>query len=317
MADPRSSFDGTHLLFAARSQQQSDWQIYESDADGTNARPITHCAGDCTQAEYLPGGRIVYTERGAGSVWGSSTVMVARLDGSDAHAITFGPGDFQVVRVLHNGRILLVANAPLTEAGLQHPQQALYQMRPDGSGLYRLPQTVAQQMQKEQSPAPVPLPGIFPQRYAPRPVPLLYPSILHLQSKTGRMLCLNAYPTLDAPNGKFVTVIAQVRVLTLGKDGRERILGNAPVEQDGSFYLTVPADTPVRFALLAKNGAVIHEQKSWIWARAGEDRGCAGCHENPALAPENHWPLALKRFDTPTPLGTAAGMVPVHKDGRQ
>ncbi len=316
MADPRSSFDGTHLLFAARSQQPSNWQIYESDADGSNARPITHCAGDCTQAEYLPGGRIVYTERGAGSMLGSSTVMVARLDGSDAHAITFGPGDFQVVSVLHNGRILLAANAPLAKADIRHPQRALYQMRPDGSGLYRLPQAVAQQMQREQSPAPVQLPGIFPQRYAQRPVPLLYPSILHLESKTGRMLCLNAYQTLDAPGGKFTAVIAQVRVLTLGKDGHERVLGNAPVETDGSFYLTVPADTPVRFALLAKNGALIHEQKSWIWARPGEDRGCAGCHENPALAPENHWPLALKRFDTPTPLGTEAGMVNVHKDGR-
>jgi hypothetical protein len=28
-----------------------------------------------------------------------------------------------------------------------------------------------------------------------------------------------------------------------------------------------------------------------------------GCHENKAIAPENRWPLALKRFDTPTPLG--------------
>jgi len=75
------------------------------------------------------------------------------------------------------------------------------------------------------------------------------------------------------------------------------------VEKDGSFYIAVPPDRPVRFELLDANGAVIRAQQSWIWSRPGEERGCVGCHENKAIAPENRWPLALKRFDTPTPLG--------------
>jgi hypothetical protein len=320
VADPRPSFDGTHLLFAAQTGQQNHWQIFESSADGSNKRQITHCAGDCMQAEYLPGGQIVYTARQPGS--GASAIWVARLDGSDAgsdaHPVTFGPGNFQLVRVLRSGRLLLAANAPLMDAASKNPQRALYQMRPDGSGLYRLPQAVALRLaQPEQPAAPTLLPGVFPQRYAAHPAPLLYPSILHLQSKTGRMLCLNAYQTMDATTGRIAGTIAQVRVLALGKDGRQRILGNAPVEQDGSFYLTVPADMPVRFALLDARGAVLHEQTSWIWARPKEDRGCAGCHENPAFAPENHWPLALKRFDTPTPVGAEAGISPAHKDDKR
>jgi len=34
----------------------------------------------------------------------------------------------------------------------------------------------------------------------------------------------------------------------------------------------------------------------------GEQHGCPGCHGDKALAPENRWPLTLKRFDTPTAL---------------
>jgi hypothetical protein len=75
------------------------------------------------------------------------------------------------------------------------------------------------------------------------------------------------------------------------------------VEKDGSFYVAVPANLPVRFQLLDAGGETIHEQRGWVWARPGEERGCAGCHESKALTPENRWPLALKRFDTPTPLG--------------
>jgi hypothetical protein len=48
---------------------------------------------------------------------------------------------------------------------------------------------------------------------------------------------------------------------------------------------------------------LIRAQRSWIWARPGEDMGCAGCHDDKAQAPANHWPMALNRFDTPIVLG--------------
>jgi hypothetical protein len=105
--------------------------------------------------------------------------------------------------------------------------------------------------------------------------------------------------------GRLVGRIAKVRVLALEQPGnRERIVGDAPVESDGSFYATVPADAPIRFELLGATGKMLHAQQSWIWVRNGEDRGCQGCHDSPALAPENHFPMALRRFDTPTPLGS-------------
>lgn len=314
-ADMRPSWDGTHVLYAAPGKQGAAWQVWERDADGSAARQVTHCAADCTQAEYLPDQQIVYTAKNTDGAWGASSIFVSRLDGSDAHPITFGPGDFQVVCVLHNGRILLAANAPLTTVGKTKAQRVLYQIRPDGSGLYRLPPSVAQRYtQEEQLRTSKISAGQVSASAATRAVPLRYPSILHLELKTGRMLCLNATQTIDTHSGRRAGSITQVRVLALARDGRERILGSAPVEPDGSFYMTVPANMPVRFQLLNTQGTVLHEQKSWIWTRPGEDRGCAGCHENPAVAPENHWPLALKRLDTPTPVGTTTAHV--QKDGK-
>jgi len=146
-----------------------------------------------------------------------------------------------------------------------------------------------------------------------RQTPRYYWSILHPDSKTGRVICLNAYLSADAPGGHLGRRIAHVRVLTLEQgDGRVHVLGEAPVETDGSFYIMVSADRPIRFELLDAKGTVIRAQRSWIWARPGEDAGCLGCHEDKALVPENHWPLALKRLDTPFPLGVSVGPQPAH-----
>ena len=83
------------------------------------------------------------------------------------------------------------------------------------------------------------------------------------------------------------------------------VLGEAPIEEDGSFYIAVPPDKPVRFEVLDGAGRVVRAQRSWIWARSGEEHGCVGCHEDRAVAPENHWPMALRRFDSPTRLNLA------------
>ena len=138
----------------------------------------------------------------------------------------------------------------------------------------------------------------------PHALPLIYWSILHPTAQTGRILCLDSYISQDVASGRLAGRIAKVRVLTLEQPGnRERIVGDAPVESDGSFYASVPADAPIRFELLGAKGEMLHAQRSWIWVRNGEDRGCQGCHDSPALAPANHFPMALRRFDTPTPLG--------------
>ncbi len=308
VAYPHVSFDGASVLFSGQKEKGSSWQIWEMAVDGSNLRQSAHCTGDCLQGAYLPQDQIVYAAINPTGSLHESTLYVSRRDGEDAHPITFGPGQFQVERVLHSGRILISAESPLGVTVNETSHRALYVMRPDGTGLHLHPpgSAIASEIRVGANGSRESL--------APHTAPLSFPSILHLELQSGRVLCLNSYITADVAQGRIARPIKQVQVFVLGPDHHERVLGNAPVEKDGSFYMTVPADTPIRFALLDAHGAVLREQKSWIWARPGEDRGCLGCHENPALVPENHWPLTLQRFDTPTPVGIAAHPTAAKKD---
>ena len=58
----------------------------------------------------------------------------------------------------------------------------------------------------------------------------------------------------------------------------QQILGYAPVEPDGSFKLTVPADTPLALAVIDAKGRAFQTHTNWIQVRPGERRTCDGCH---------------------------------------
>jgi Hydrazine synthase alpha subunit middle domain len=148
------------------------------------------------------------------------------------------------------------------------------------------------------------LSSIQPVIVAPRTIPKHYWNTLNPESPTGNFVSLNSYMSADAPHGRIGTGISRVRVFALNAaDGSQRNLGEAPVEQDGSFFVQVPANSPVRFVLLDAKGQTVREEHSWIWTRPGEERGCTGCHGDKAVAPDNRWPMTLRRFDTPIALG--------------
>ena len=73
-----------------------------------------------------------------------------------------------------------------------------------------------------------------------------------------------------------------------------RLLGEAPIEADGSFNIEVPADTPVLIQTLDERGLALGTC-GWVWAKPRESRGCVGCHEDPELIPENNFVFALRR----------------------
>ena len=77
----------------------------------------------------------------------------------------------------------------------------------------------------------------------------------------------------------------------------KRILGTVPVEDDGSAYFEVPANTYVFFQALDANGMMVQSMRSGIYVQPGETYGCVGCHENrvgdiPAVSAT---PKAMKR----------------------
>ncbi len=73
-----------------------------------------------------------------------------------------------------------------------------------------------------------------------------------------------------------------------------RLIGEAPVEADGSFNVEVPADIPLLLQTLDERGLAL-ANCGWIWVKPKENRGCIGCHEDPERIPENHYVLALRR----------------------
>jgi hypothetical protein len=93
-----------------------------------------------------------------------------------------------------------------------------------------------------------------------------------------------------------------VRLETQDTQGRAVVTGTARVEADGSFFVKVPADQPIRFALLDKNGAMLRQEHGWFWIRRGEQRYCTGCHTGPERTSENRLPSVLQRSTTPVDL---------------
>ncbi|UCE03597.1 MAG: PD40 domain-containing protein [Candidatus Latescibacterota bacterium] len=79
---------------------------------------------------------------------------------------------------------------------------------------------------------------------------------------------------------------------------RKRIIGRAPIEDDGSFHIRVPANTPISFNVLDDLGRSMVTKRNWIYARPGEEfLSCTGCH-GPRGSSANLNTLALAREPT-------------------
>ena len=138
---------------------------------------------------------------------------------------------------------------------------------------------------------------------APRTRPNRHPSGLHPWDYAN-LLALDSRVSRD---GALKGTPVSVRLETQNAAGHAITMGMAPVERDGSFFVKVPADRPIRFALLDFKGRVLREERGWFWARGGEQRICVGCHAGPERSSENRVPQVLLRTTTPMDLtGTPA-----------
>ena len=78
----------------------------------------------------------------------------------------------------------------------------------------------------------------------------------------------------------------------------KRILGVAPVENDGSAYIAVPPGKFLLFQVLDEKGMMIQSMRSGVTAQSGETQSCVGCHEDRLSAPaltNRKTSLALRR----------------------
>ena len=146
-----------------------------------------------------------------------------------------------------------------------------------------------------------------------RPEPDGTSSVVTEKDPNGRLYCLNVYINdLEKPEWLPPGSVKRLRVLegippasgTAGVESQcgdqvpapsfngipplaqRRILGEIDIEQDGSFNVEIPANTPIELQVLDADGMALRTC-SWIWARNHEPRGCIGCHEDGELTPEN------------------------------
>jgi hypothetical protein len=138
-------------------------------------------------------------------------------------------------------------------------------------------------------------PGVQPAMLAARELPRRFPSALH-QWAGANLLCLNAYTSkTKITEGS----IGSVRLYSQSGEGKPSLLGETAVESDGSFFLHVPSEQPLRMELRDRSGRMIEAEHGWFWMRRGEQRVCGGCHTGPERAPENALPKVLMRTDVP------------------
>jgi hypothetical protein len=143
---------------------------------------------------------------------------------------------------------------------------------------------------------------VEPVLLAPRTAPRRHPSGLHPWDYAN-MMALDARLSRE---GDLKKAPASVRLERINADGKAIVTGTAPVEADGSFYVKVPADQPIRFALLDEKGTVLRQEHGWFFIRRGEQRICVGCHTGPERSSENRVPDVLLRTTTAVDLTGAA-----------
>ena len=127
-------------------------------------------------------------------------------------------------------------------------------------------------------------------------VPKRHPSSLG-DRDGANILCLNSYTSREGgiPDG----VVKAVRVWGQNDAGATILLGQTAVEQDGSFFVQVPSERPIRFELLDGSSKTVRDMRTWFWTRRGEQRVCVGCHAGPERAPDNAVPAVLLRTTDP------------------
>lgn len=158
-----------------------------------------------------------------------------------------------------------------------------------------------------------------PQIIQTREKPTLLPTMRNFKDKTGQFYVENVYEGthmagVEKGTAKWLRVVESPEKRTWTIQGwfgqgeqapgmnwhsfeNKQILGEVPIEEDGSASFIVPAGKHVFFQVLDKDKKMIQSMRSGVSLMPGEVNGCVGCHEDrlsiPAPMPKR--PLALNK----------------------
>lgn len=276
--------DGTQDMVLYGPERRAFWRNLDHGVvgpDDLQEAPLTHRVLRVSQPQPMPDGRHIVIATQAGL-----TLVGPRRDTERILLPDFKERASTTPCPLADGSILCAST--VKTADRHRVDLGLYRFYPATGRLelvYNDPATA------EYEPRPL---------VARRPPPIL-PSRTTLGAYTGRFLCASVFNTQEPEvkaRGRLVRLVEGVPVVgrhqthtgsdvvwrnhggTLG-----RVLGIAPLAPDGSFYIETPADRLMHFQVLDSDRRVVGNQLTWIYTRPGENRSCAGCHENPHSAP--------------------------------
>jgi hypothetical protein len=316
-----------------QSKDKENHALFTCGLDGSNTKRITFHPGSDHAPTILSDGRLLFVSQSTDSSKPISRLMSGRLDGTEVelfyHAgmnhghvgrgreTPFGEVIFieTITGTQRKGRLISVSlKRPLhsrsdlssnIEGNFHSASPApdgklIVSYRPPGAlrhGLYifdpkekRLGNKIREDLNFD---------ALDPVFALPRMKPRSMVSRVDTEKPAGWLYCQNArltdtHSTLINPRaGKAVAV----EVL-----GMEGVLGRVDLEEDGSFHIELPGDTPLKFRTIDAQGVEVIGPSDWIWVRPNERRGCVGCHEDRELSPENRVPIAVTKPPVPLSL---------------
>ena len=275
------------------------WALFRRAPGDDRGRRITFGAGCDVDPSVLDDGRIVYaswqpTDGGGMVLW------TLHPDGTGAARL---PGD-------HGGLPFAVSPRQVIDESPDVPSRnvVLYEV---GDELVYADWRSTADIELDWDDAPEPRAGSFTvtHRIVPRRRrPQGHLSMLRKGYTNGTLLGLDARPAAH-PGAARVRIRALRGPHVDGAAPESQSLGEVPLAQDGSFFVSVPADTPLLLDVLDARGRLLDAGVTPFWVRPNETRACIGCHEQPDTAPPNRRPLAVDH--DPFPL-----YAPTWGDGR-
>jgi hypothetical protein len=299
--------------------------VFVCNIDGSEMKQITYSPEEFIISSVLNDGRILITKRQLYPSEGDPVMMVLRPDGTKAEIFYRNesgkvlPGS---ARETDDGRIIFIEsdttsvksnlvsityNRPLhsrkvLSSGIEGDFGSVVQLkegkmlvsyRKSGSsdfGLYEFdPATRSPGTPIYETPG-FDISDIALARVYARPKKL--PSEVDMGVKTGLLFIQDIKINGNRKVNSDLTLPAASRIAIMGIDST---LGIVDADADGSFYLKIIADTPVKIGTLDEKGSVIDSPCDWIWLRPNERRGCIGCHDDPEMVPGNRRPLAVMK----------------------
>jgi len=303
---------GDQVVWTRRTSVGSEIEI--APLAGGNSERLTF-AGHVLSADVLHDGRILFEaerEYGGKPV---REIMAVYPDGTGVESIRCDHGaDRHSPKQVASGDIVFVEHGRLQRFTSALAHETAVTAQPAGEIAGPVAETgngelIAPTRASAQQPfhiAAWQIPGRSPRMnelqpivVAPRTVPRRFPSALLATRTAGNLLCLNATISRDPIHG---ATIRAIRAYTRDADGSPVLLGTQTAEKDGSFFIQVPGDRPLRLEAIDAAGHVVSAERNWWWMRVAEQRACVGCHAGPERAPANAVPQVLLRRDVPVPM---------------